>query len=153
MRSYWQRCIQDAGPGVQARFKESLELFFEAVNVQAQDRDNGVVPDLESYIDLRRDTSGCKPVFDLIEYALRIDLPDSVIEHPVIKALNQGSNDLVTWSNVCIRRALSAGATLCASGASARHSSVLIATLLTHLNLFRTSFHITRNRPLVTRIT
>lgn len=70
--------------------------------MQANDRDNGVIPDLESYIDIRRDTSGCKPVFDLIEYSLGIDLPDYVIEHPVIKALNQGSNDLVTWSNVSI---------------------------------------------------
>lgn len=99
--SYWRRCIADAGPGVQARFKESLGLFFEAVNVQAADRDSDIIPDLESYINVRRDTSGCKPVFDLIEYALRIDLPDHVVNHPVIKALNQGTNDLVTWSNVC----------------------------------------------------
>lgn len=85
---------------MQARFKEHLLQFFEAVSKQAQDRDSGVVPDLETYIDLRRDESGCKPVFDLIEYGLRIDLPDYVVEHPVIMALNQGSNDLVTWSNV-----------------------------------------------------
>ncbi|KDQ61070.1 hypothetical protein JAAARDRAFT_125196 [Jaapia argillacea MUCL 33604] len=98
-RDYWARCIQDAGPGVQARFKESLTLFFEAVNIQAKDRDAGVVPDLESYVDVRRDTSGCKPVFDLMEYALGIDLPDYVVEDPIIKALNQGTNDLVTWSN------------------------------------------------------
>eukprot|EP00753_Platysulcus_tardus_P013398 PLAT3672.1.p1 GENE.PLAT3672.1~~PLAT3672.1.p1 ORF type:complete len:412 (-),score=-36.47 PLAT3672.1:340-1575(-) len=98
-RDYWARCIQDAGPGVQARFKESLSFFFEAVHKQAQDRDAGIIPDLESYIDVRRDTSGCKPVFDLMEYALGIDLPDYVVEHPVIKALNQGTNDLVTWSN------------------------------------------------------
>lgn len=96
------RCIKDAGPGVQARFKESLQLFFEAVNRQAHDRDNGIIPDLESYIDVRRDNSGCKPVFDLIEYAMRIDLPDHVIIHPIIKALNQGTNDLVTWSNVSL---------------------------------------------------
>lgn len=85
---------------MQARFKESLGLFFEAVHKQAHDRENGIIPDLESYIDIRRDTSGCKPVFDLTEYALRIDLPDAVVNHPVIKALNQGTNDLVTWSNV-----------------------------------------------------
>ncbi|KAL0946496.1 hypothetical protein HGRIS_012714 [Hohenbuehelia grisea] len=98
-RDYWSRCIKGAGPGVQARFKESLELFFEAVNVQARARDDDVIPDLESYIDVRRDTSGCKPVFDLIEYALDIDLPEEVVTHPTIKALNQGTNDLVTWSN------------------------------------------------------
>lgn len=77
-------------------------MFFEAVNKQARARDMGVIPDLESYIDVRRDTSGCKPVFDLIEYALDIDLPEFVVTHPVIKALNQGTNDLVTWSNVCV---------------------------------------------------
>jgi len=98
-RDYWGRCIKDAAPAVQARFKENMGLFFEAVNRQAQDRDKGITPDIESYIDVRRDTSGCKPVFDLVEYALRIELPDQVVEHPVIKALNQGSNDLVTWSN------------------------------------------------------
>lgn len=70
------------------------------MNVQAADRDSNIIPDIESYISIRRDTSGCKPVFDLIEYALRIDLPDDVVNHPIIKALNQGTNDLVTWSNV-----------------------------------------------------
>ena len=35
-------------------------------------------------------------MFDLIEYAMDIDLPDFVISHPIIKALNQGANDLVT---------------------------------------------------------
>jgi hypothetical protein len=33
-------------------------------------------------------------------YALGINLPDYVVEHPVMKALDQGTNDLVTWSNV-----------------------------------------------------
>ncbi|KAI0647578.1 terpenoid synthase [Trametes meyenii] len=98
-REYWTRCIQDAKPGPQARFKETFELFFEAVNQQAQDREAGIIPDLESYISVRRDTSGCKPVFDLIEYAMDIDLPEHVVTHPVIKALNEGANDLVTWSN------------------------------------------------------
>ena len=89
-----------AKPGVQDRFKESLQKFFEAVNRQARDREAGILPDLESYVDIRRDTSGCKPVFDLIEYAADIELPEYVVSHPIIKALNQGTNDLVTWSNV-----------------------------------------------------
>jgi alpha-muurolene/germacrene-A/gamma-muurolene synthase len=79
---------------------ETLEQFFESVNLQAQARDAGIIPDLESYIDVRRDTSGCKSAFDLIEYSMGIDLPEYVHEHPVIEALKQGSNDLVTWSNV-----------------------------------------------------
>lgn len=61
LNSFWARCIVDAGPGCQARFKETLELFFEAVNIQAHARDDDVIPDLESYIDVRRDTSGLSP--------------------------------------------------------------------------------------------
>lgn len=56
--SFWERCIPGCGPGAQARFKETLGLFFEAVNIQARARDNHEIPDLESYIDVRRDTSG-----------------------------------------------------------------------------------------------
>lgn len=51
---------------------------------------------LKPKLQIRRDTSGCKPSFDLIEYAMRLDLPDFVVEHPIIKALNQAANDLVT---------------------------------------------------------
>jgi len=35
-----------------------MGLFFEAANIQAKARDSGEIPDLESYIDIRRDTSG-----------------------------------------------------------------------------------------------
>ena len=44
--------------GRNERFKETLELFFEAVNIQARAREEGVIPDLECYIDIRRETSG-----------------------------------------------------------------------------------------------
>ncbi|ESK90199.1 hypothetical protein Moror_7733 [Moniliophthora roreri MCA 2997] len=98
-RDFWSRCIRDAGPGCQARFKETLGLFFESVNIQTKARDAGIIPDLESYIDVRRDTSGCKPCWALIEYALDIDLPEYVATDPVIMALNQYTNDVVTWSN------------------------------------------------------
>jgi hypothetical protein len=77
-----------------------MNMFFEAVQQQALYRASGVVPDLGTYIEMRRETSGCKPVFDLIEYSLDLELPDAVVEHPVIVALNNGANDLVTWSNV-----------------------------------------------------
>jgi hypothetical protein len=85
--SYWSRCIQDAGPGVQHRFQEAMQLFFEAVNNEASERDNGTIPEMNKYIALRRDNGGCKAAFALIEYGLGIDLPDFVVEHPVMEAL------------------------------------------------------------------
>jgi alpha-muurolene/germacrene-A/gamma-muurolene synthase len=47
---------------------ETLAMFFESVNLQAKAREQSVVPDLESYIDIRRDTSGdfnSKKPFDI----------------------------------------------------------------------------------------
>ena len=61
--------IATASPGAQKRFIETFELFFRAVTQQAKDRSSGNIPDLESYIAMRRDTSGCKPCWALIEYA------------------------------------------------------------------------------------
>ncbi len=80
-----------------------MHMFFEAVQQQALYRADEIVPDWDTYIEMRRETSGCKPVFDLIEYSLDLELPDAVVEHPVIVALNNGANDLVTWSNVSAR--------------------------------------------------
>ncbi len=80
-----------------------MDLFFQAIAQQARDRARGDVPALEEYIALRWDTSGCKPCFALIEYAAGIDLPEEVISHPTIRALEEATNSFVTWSNVCHR--------------------------------------------------
>ena len=77
-----------------------MDLFFKAVTIQARDRAAGVIPDLEDYVVMRRNTSGCKPSWALIEYANGLDLPDEVMEHQVIQNLDDATNDLVTWSNV-----------------------------------------------------
>lgn len=84
----------------------TFDLFFQAVTIQATDRKEGIIPDLESYIAVRRDTSGCKPCWALIEYANGLDIPDDVMEHSVMANLDQATNDLVTWSNVSPQNAI-----------------------------------------------
>ncbi|KIY70696.1 terpenoid synthase [Cylindrobasidium torrendii FP15055 ss-10] len=96
---FWRRLIQTGSRGTQQRFIETFDFFFAAVTEQARDRQAGIIPDLESYIMMRRDTSGCKPTFVLIEYANNLDIPDEVMEHPLIRNLGEAANDLVTWSN------------------------------------------------------
>ncbi|OSC97804.1 terpenoid synthase [Trametes coccinea BRFM310] len=98
-QSFWSRLTRTASPGAQRRFIETFELFFRAVTQQARDRESGDIPDLESYIAMRRDTSGCKPCWALIEYAYDLDLPDWVMEDPTVRGLEEAANDLVTWSN------------------------------------------------------
>ena len=99
--SYWTRFIAEGSPGSQKRFIHTMDLFFKAVTIQAHDRATGIIPDLEDYIGVRRDTSGCKPCWALIEYSNGLDLPDEVMEHHIIQSLDEAANDLVTWSNVC----------------------------------------------------
>jgi len=98
--SYWKRLVKDGSPGAQQRFMSTMDLFFQAITIQAKDRRDGTIPDLDPYIAVRRDTSGCKPCWALIEYANDLDIPDEVMEHPVMEALGEATNDLVTWSNV-----------------------------------------------------
>ncbi|KAI0671682.1 terpenoid synthase [Trametes maxima] len=97
--TFFARYRRTAGPGCTRRFVETMDLFFRAVAQQARDRVHGDIPSLEEYIALRSDTSGCKPCFALIEYAADIDLPDEVVSHPTIRALEEATNSFVTWSN------------------------------------------------------
>ena len=56
--SYYKRMLPTASAGCQQRFIETFDFFFQSVTQQAIDRKSGVIPDLESYVALRRDTSG-----------------------------------------------------------------------------------------------
>ncbi|KAG2031498.1 isoprenoid synthase domain-containing protein [Suillus americanus] len=98
-KSYFSRFRQTSGPGCTGRFIHTMDLFFIAVAKQADDRANERVPDLKSYITVRRDTSCCKPCFVLIEYAAGIDLPDEIMSHPVMIAVEDAANDIIAWSN------------------------------------------------------
>ncbi|KAF8635373.1 hypothetical protein AX15_000378 [Amanita polypyramis BW_CC] len=96
---FYKRISLTASPGTQQRFLETFDFFFQSVTQQAADRASGIIPDLESYIALRRDTSGCKPCWALIEYANNLHLPDEVMDHPIVRSLGEATNDVVTWSN------------------------------------------------------
>ncbi|KAK5991818.1 Sesquiterpene synthase 2 [Cladobotryum mycophilum] len=98
-KDYFSRFVSAGGPGRIRRFINNMDLYLQAVHHQALDRANRNIPDLESYIVLRRNTSACKPSFALIEYVGNIDMPDEVMDHPYMKILEDACNDCVSWSN------------------------------------------------------
>lgn len=98
-KDFWRRVQLTGTPGMQRRFIDTFDLFFQAVTQQAKDRHSGDVQDLESYIALRRNTSGCKPCWALIEYAYGLDIPDVVMAHQSLEDMGEAANDIVTWSN------------------------------------------------------
>ena len=118
---------------MQRRFIQTFDLFFEAVTQQAKDRKHGSVQELDSYIALRRNTSGCKPCFALVEYAYGLNIPEDVMEHPLLEDMGEAANDIVTWSNVGLLSPFYL-------------QSVLISN-------FRTSSRSTSSSPAVTRTT
>ena len=90
----------EATPGAQKRFIDTMDSYFEAVILQARNRAAGIIPNLEDYKVTRRDTSGCRQCWALLEYGYGLHLPDEVMEDPIIQSLGEATNDFVSWTNV-----------------------------------------------------
>lgn len=82
------------------RFLENCEGYIEAVCREATLRETDQVLNLQIYTRLRRENSGVRPSFDLIEWALGIDLPDSVFDDPIFMGVYMAAADMVCWANV-----------------------------------------------------
>ena len=98
------RLHKSAKPNCQRRFYQTCADYVDAVGKEAEYRVQGKVLDLASYEKLRRDNSAVYACFALFEYALDIDLPDEVVEHPSFKNLQDWGCDLVCWANVSSHR-------------------------------------------------
>lgn len=79
---------------------DRVKVFVNAITEQAIDRAGHHTLDIESYIALRRNTGAMRPVFALIEFANGLDLPNEVIEHPLLQSMEDAANDFVAWTNV-----------------------------------------------------
>lgn len=69
----------------------------DSVVQQAVDRNNNHIRDIDSYFEVRRDTIGAKPSFAICE--LYMNLPDTVMNHPVIMKLTELCIDLIIIGN------------------------------------------------------
>ncbi|KAJ3041265.1 hypothetical protein HDV00_009658 [Rhizophlyctis rosea] len=98
-RSFWERTLTTAGLGCRERFVRTTIEYLEDMCRQVEHRSTCTLPTLEEYIELRRNTSGVKPCWALVEYANNIDLPSDVASHPVLKSLDAGACDLLAWAN------------------------------------------------------
>lgn len=81
------------------RFHRSMRMYHDARR-RLNSLDSTCIPDLETYVDLRRNASGLKMVFHLIEYAGGLDLTERASSHPVLKQLIDQACDLIAWSEV-----------------------------------------------------
>ncbi|KAG2151672.1 terpene synthase [Suillus bovinus] len=98
-KSFFSRFKEGGGPGRTERLIHGMDLWFISAAKEMDNRAKGHVHNVDSYIELRRDSSGCMACFAFIEFSCQIDLPNEVVSHPVIMALEQAANDTVSWSN------------------------------------------------------
>ncbi|KAG6328768.1 hypothetical protein ID866_10321, partial [Astraeus odoratus] len=99
VQSFFGRFRETGKPGCTKRFIDGVDFYFSGSEKETEYRAKGSTADLESYIEYRRGTGVCPPIFAMIEYSADIDLPEEVISHPVIKAMEDAANDATSWGN------------------------------------------------------
>lgn len=95
---FWALTITNASAQSQKHFIETFDEYLDSVVQQAEDRSESRIRDIQSYIDVRRNTIGAKPSFALLE--LDMDLPDEVLAHPTIQSLSLATIDMLCLGNV-----------------------------------------------------
>ncbi|MCJ1347352.1 hypothetical protein MMC31_005575 [Peltigera leucophlebia] len=86
-------------PNVAKRFVDSITSYAIAASKQTGFRERNLRPSVEEYVALRRETGAVMTCMPFIENSLGIDLPDSVLQHPIIEKLHTAANDIVCWGN------------------------------------------------------
>ena len=94
---FWLNGIKSATATSQRRFVDTFQLYMDSVVQQAIDRNNSHIRDVESYFEVRRDTIGAKPSFAICE--VHMNLPDTVLNHPVIMKLTELCIDMLIIGN------------------------------------------------------
>lgn len=97
---FWERANRLATPGSPCfeHFIAATEQYVNGVAQEIEDRMHNRVRPLEEFIRLRRDTAAARSVLGLCEFGL--NLPNEVIQHPIISALTLDAVDLTFISNV-----------------------------------------------------
>ncbi|KAF5322320.1 hypothetical protein D9619_000148 [Psilocybe cf. subviscida] len=98
-REFRDRFLRLAGPRTVQRFNHLCEMYAESVATEAELRERGEYPDLNTFIPIRRNNSGVPLSFSIVEYILGIDLEDEVYEDPTFSAAYWAACDHVCWAN------------------------------------------------------
>jgi len=94
----WSRLLRTSSVEWQARFRRHLSGFRAAQALVERDNSQAVIPDLESFIALRQESSGAKMLFDLIEYAEDLRISDEIYAEPVLRQLRHNACNIISWS-------------------------------------------------------
>ncbi|HIK05920.1 MAG TPA: terpene synthase [Trichormus sp. M33_DOE_039] len=80
-------------------FVHSVEDYLHGCVQEAINRSQESVPDLDTYIHLRRSTGAMEPLFELIEFTNHLNIPRILREYEKLKQLKMMTNNIVCWCN------------------------------------------------------
>jgi 5-epi-alpha-selinene synthase len=80
-------------------FISYLEDYFYGCVQEATNRAKGIVPDLDTYIMIRRSSVGVYAVLALSEFCNQFIIPDVLRNHHLVKKLELITTDIIAWSN------------------------------------------------------
>ncbi|CAF4010376.1 unnamed protein product, partial [Adineta steineri] len=97
---WWQRSLVSNTPTFRKRFKISFQDAIETSLRQATyKKDHQIIPDLKTYIDIRRGSVYGTLVLTLIQYSRGFDLPDECLAHETLKHITECMMDAGAWAN------------------------------------------------------
>jgi hypothetical protein len=85
-------------PPAMERFISDFDAYAKSMILEAEERVTGRQRTVEDYMILRRDTCGAKPSFSF--FALGLNIPNAVFDHPVMISLIENATDLNAITNV-----------------------------------------------------
>ncbi|KAF2996745.1 terpene cyclase [Neopestalotiopsis sp. 37M] len=95
----WHNLLSASTPGIQRRFAQNMSDYCAGVLLHVEDACNHQVLTPEDMLARRQLSAGVSPIFPLVEYACELRLPDHILEHEIIKELEQVVTDFVLIIN------------------------------------------------------
>ncbi|RAK87250.1 terpenoid synthase [Aspergillus costaricaensis CBS 115574] len=90
--SVWHRITQVR---IRRRFARAMNDYCTGCLAQVRSCSKGELPSLEEMLSLRRQSAGVSPLFALVEYAHKLDIPEHVFECKSIQEIERIGTDLV----------------------------------------------------------
>jgi hypothetical protein len=85
--------------GVRERFKAAMQDYCRGALQQVRDCSTGTSRDLEDLLAVRRRSVAVLPLYSLVEFAHRLDVPKQVFEHDSIQRIRALALDVILIQN------------------------------------------------------
>ncbi|WP_143306098.1 terpene synthase family protein [Chitinophaga vietnamensis] len=99
LSSIWERMRAISTPAWRLRFIRSMQDYFDSCLWEADNREARIIPSVADYVRMRPYTGALFADVEAIDIIEKIYLPDSLLQHALLKRLMLACNNIVCWAN------------------------------------------------------